>query len=91
MPYFSEVKNYVLVLPSTYILTTDNEWDEREFVLSHKDIYINKIGQHAASPSSTVLDVVKLDFERLADYIRFEALKKKHIISIDRIKEILSV
>ena len=76
------------MIPSPYILATDNEWNEREFVLSLKELYIHN---HSTGKLSEVNrpDVVKLDFERLADFIRFEALKKKKLLTIDRIKEIL--
>ena len=74
--------------PSAYILVSDNEWNEREFVLYQKELYAHNHSNGKLSESN-MPDVVKLDFERLADFIRFEALKKKKLLTIDRIKEIL--
>lgn len=79
------------MIPNPYILVTDNEWNEREFVLSLKEQYILHHSKAKPSDTNYLLDVVKLDFERLADFIRFEALKKKRLITIDRIREILEV
>ena len=77
------------MIAQTYIYTTDNEYDERLFVLSLKDEYLNKMTTMKKSYKDHLPDVVKLDFERLADFIRFEALKKHKFLTIDRIREIL--
>lgn len=76
------------MIPSAYIVVSDSEWNEREFVLGQKELYVHN-HSNGKLPESNMPDVVKLDFERLADFIRFEALKKKKLITIDRIKEIL--
>lgn len=76
------------MISSAYILVSDNEWNEREFVLSQKELYVHNHTNGKLSENK-MPDVVKLDFERLADFIRFEALKRKKLITIDRIKEIL--
>ncbi len=78
------------MMPHPYILVADNEWNEREFVLLQKEQYVHNL-RTATLSESNIPDVVKLDFERLADFIRFEALKKKKLLTIDRIKEILEV
>ena len=56
-----------------------------------KDEYIKRMGDANQGSKDHLPDVVKLDFERLADFIRFEALKKKKLISIDKIREILTL
>lgn len=76
------------MIPSAYIVVSESEWNEREFVLYQKELYVHN-HSNGKLPESSMPDVVKLDFERLADFIRFEALKKKKLITIDRIKEIL--
>jgi hypothetical protein len=76
--------------PPPYVLVSDNEWNEREFVLLQKEQYVHNHSTARLSENNRP-DVVKLDFERLADFIRFEALKKKKLLTIDRIKEILDV
>lgn len=78
------------MLAQPYTSSAENEYDERTFVLKMKDEYVNHLSMTKQSYKESLLDVVKLDFERLADYIRFEALKKKKLLTIDRIKEILS-
>ncbi len=76
------------MISKTYTYTSESEYDERLFVLSLKDEYVNKVTS-SKRPSNELPDVVKLDFERLADYIRFEALKRHKFLTIDRIREIL--
>ena len=78
------------MIAQTYKYTNDNQYDERLFVLSLKEEYINKMTVSKKTNSEQLPpDVVKLDFERLADYIRFEALKKHKFLTIDKIREIL--
>ncbi|MBC7391001.1 MAG: hypothetical protein H7329_17475 [Opitutaceae bacterium] len=78
----------MLIKPSS--LTTENQYDEHTFVYQMKDEYIKRMGDANQGSKDNLPDVVKLDFERLADFIRFEALKKKKLITIDKIREILS-
>ncbi len=78
----------MLLKPSS--LTTENQYDEQTFVYQMKDEYIKRMGDANQGSKDNLPDVVKLDFERLADFIRFEALKKKKLITIDKIREILS-
>lgn len=77
------------MISKTYTYTSENEYDERLFVLSLKDEYVNKVTSSNKGSNEHLPDVVKLDFERLADYIRFEALKRHKFLTIDRIREIL--
>lgn len=78
----------MLIKPSS--LTTENQYDEHAFVYQMKNEYIKRMGDANQGSKDNLPDVVKLDFERLADFIRFEALKKKKLITIDKIREILS-
>lgn len=77
------------MITRTNTYTTESEYDERLFVLSLKDEYVSKMAASKKAQEDQLLDVVKLDFERLADFIRFEALKKHKFLTIDRIREIL--
>ena len=79
----------MFIKPSS--LSTENQYDEQAFVFQMKDEYIKRMGDANQGSKDQLPDVVKLDFERLADFIRFEALKNKKLITIDRIKDILSV
>lgn len=78
------------MLSRTPVVHSEHQDDEREFVISLKEQYIQHLSKVNHTPQETVLDVVKLDFERLADFIRFEALKQKKLLTIDRIKTILT-
>ena len=78
----------MLLKPTTS--TTENEYDEHTFIFHMKDEYVKQMGNANQGSKDNLPDVVKLDFERLADFIRFEALKKKKLLTIDKIKQILS-
>jgi hypothetical protein len=77
------------MIVQTHPYVAENECDDRLFILSLKEEYEHNLSLFSMSYKDHLPDVVKLDFERLVDFIRFEALKHHKFLTIDHIKEAL--